>query len=191
MRNTLKLGLFLLLIAGIAGLGIAYVNELTQPLIAAQQEEEQLASLKEVYAEAENVVDESEQYLDENTGSIVTQVNVAYQGDDPVGVIYLVEPDGYSGKIQLMAGFDIATKKMTGIKVLSQTETPGLGSNAQESFFTERFKGKTVEKPLEIVKKEPVDDNQVLAITSATITSKAVANGVNAAREHFMENFLQ
>jgi electron transport complex protein RnfG len=191
MRNTLKLGLFLLLIAGIAGLGIAYVNELTQPLIAAQQEEEQLASLKEVYAEAENVVDESEQYLDENTGSIVTQVKVAYQGDDPVGVIYLVEPDGYSGKIQLMAGFDIATKKMTGIKVLSQTETPDLGSNAQESFFTERFKGKTVEKPLEIVKKEPVDDNQVLAITSATITSKAVANGVNAAREHFMENFLQ
>jgi electron transport complex protein RnfG len=82
-------------------------------------------------------------------------------------------------------------RKTTGIKILSQAETPGLGANAEDSFFTDRFKGKSIEEPLEVVKQEPAGDNQILAITSATITSKAVANGVNIARAHFTENFVQ
>lgn len=191
MRNTLKLGLFLLLIAGIAGLGIAYVHQLTAPLIEEQLVNEKVNSLLAVYPEGEVIKDETEKYLDSNVDPVLKELNVAYEDNNMIGVIYLVEPSGYNGAIQLMAGFDLATQKITGIKVLSQSETPGLGANAQESFFTERFQGKSIENPLEIVKQEPAGDNQVLAITSATITSKAVASGVNAARAHFMENFVQ
>ena len=190
-NNSLKLGLFLLIIAGIAGLGIAYVNEITHPLIEQQLITNKLNSFQEVYVGAEKIADESEKYLDGDADSILTEVNVVYEGNIPAGVIYTVEPSGYNGKIQLLAGFDIATKQITAIKVLNLSETPGLGDNAKQSFFTERFKGKSAEKNLEIVKKEPVEGNQVLAITSATITSKAVANGVNAARQHFMDNFIK
>lgn len=191
MRNTLKLGLFLLVVAGIAGFAIAYVNGITHPIIEQQMLENKLNSFKEVYAEAEKVEDESSKYLNSSTDPVITGVNVVYKNDQTVGAIYLVEPSGYGGKIQVMAGFDIASKKITAIKVLSQTETPGFGAKSQEPSFTDRFKGKTAEKPLEIVKNEPVADNQVLAITSATITSKAVASGINAARQHFADNFAK
>ncbi|HHY06451.1 MAG TPA: RnfABCDGE type electron transport complex subunit G [Clostridia bacterium] len=189
MRKALKLGLFLCIVAGIAGLAIAYVNDLTQPLIEQQMEAKKLNSFQEVYPEIEEVKDESEQYLNSNTDPLLTEVHVIYQANTPVGVIYMVEPSGYNGKIQLLVGADILDKKITAIKVLSQSETPGLGSQATESFFRSRFQGKSMGKQLEIVTKEPVEENQVLAITSATITSQAVTGGVNVVRQHFLDNF--
>ncbi|MGI6606068.1 MAG: FMN-binding protein [Peptococcia bacterium] len=191
MRNILKLGVFLLLISGIAGLGIAYVYQLTGPLIVEQLVTEKANSLLEVYPEGDVIADESAKYLDSKTDPVIKGLHIAYEDNNPVGAIYLVEPSAYNGTIQLMVGFDMATRKTTGIKILSQAETPGLGANAEDSFFTDRFKGKSIEEPLEVVKQEPAGDNQILAITSATITSKAVANGVNIARAHFTENFVQ
>jgi electron transport complex protein RnfG len=191
MRNILKLGVFLLLISGIAGLGIAYVYQLTGPLIEEQLVTEKANSLLEVYPEGDVIADESAKYLDSKTDPVINGLHIAYEDNNPVGAIYLVEPSAYNGTIQLMVGFDMATRKTTGIKILSQAETPGLGANAEDSFFTDRFKGKSIEEPLEVVKQEPAGDNQILAITSATITSKAVANGVNIARAHFTENFVQ
>jgi electron transport complex protein RnfG len=191
MRKTLQLGLFLLVVAGIAGWAISYVNGITYPLIEQQMRDNKLNSFQEVYAGAEKVEDESSQYLKANTDPLITEVDVVYQNEQKVGVIYLVEPSGYNGKIQIMAGFNIADKKITAIKVLSQSETVGFGAEAQKPFFWERFKEKTAEKSLEIVKSEPVGEHQILALTSATITSKAVAGGVNAARQHFMEYFAK
>lgn len=189
MRNILKLGVFLLVVAGIAGLAISYVNGITSPIIEQQMIENKLSSFKEVYADSDEVKDETAQYLDVGTNPIISEVNVAYKGGNPVGVIYSVEPNGYGGKIQILAGFDIATKKVTAIKILSQSETPGLGAKAPESFFVDRYKDKDAVNPLEVVKQEPADGNKILAITAATITSKAVTEGVNAAREHFVANF--
>jgi electron transport complex protein RnfG len=189
MRNALKLGLFLFIIAGIAGLAISYVHNLTSPLIEQQMEENKLNSFQEVYPGAKEVKDESKQYLNANSDPVLTEVNVVYQDHVPAGVIYIVEPSGYNGKIQLLVGFERAEKKITAIKVLSQSETPGLGSKATEGFFRDRFQEKSAENPLEVVTKETVGEHQVLAITSATITSKAVTSGVNAARQHFLDNF--
>lgn len=190
MRKELKLGLFLLIVAGLAGLAIGYVNDITSPIIAEQIKQNKIDSFAEVYPGAEEVKDESSQYVKEEDG-IVTEVNVAYKAGAPCGVIYTVEPSGYSGVVRTLVAFDIATQKITGIKVLNQTETPGLGANSEESWFADRFKDKTATQPLEVVKQEPVGDNQILAITSATITSKAVTEGVNTARQHFVDNFVQ
>jgi len=191
MRNILKLGLFLCIIASIAGWSISYVNGITYPLIQEQLKQEKLAGFQEVYPGAGDIKDESNKYLSSNSDSILTEVNVVSQDNNPVGVIYMVNPLGYGGAIQLLVGIDIAGKDITAIKVLSQTETPGLGTNAQKGFFTDRFKQKSAESMLEVVTKDPVEDNQVLAITSATITSKAVTAGVNAARQHFLDNFVK
>lgn len=189
MRNSIKLGVFLLIVAGLAGFALAYINGITHPIIEQQMLEEKINSYKEVYSQAEEIKNESAKYLDGSENPLITEVNVAYKNNNPVGVIYGVEPSGYSGKIQILAGFDIADKKITAIKVLSQSETPGLGAKSSEKFFWDRYKDKDANNPLEVVKKEPVQDNQVLAITAATITSKAVTEGVNAAREHFIANF--
>jgi len=180
-----------LVVAGIAGLALSYVNTLTEPIVIRQEQENKLNSFKEVYPGADSVKDESATYLKETEGQIITEVNVAYSGTQAVGVIYTVEPKGYAGAVRTLVGFDIAAKNITAIKVISQKETPGLGAKASESFFTERFQEKSAENPVEIVKQEPAKGNQVLAITAATITSRAVASGVNAAREHFLTNFVK
>lgn len=191
MLDILKLCIFLLVIAGIAGLGVGYVNSMTEPLIVKQALQAKIESFKEIYPQGEEVKDESAQYMNSDTDPLIKEINVAYIGGKPAGAIYLVEPKGYGGAVRLLAGFDIASKKITAIKVLSQTETPGLGAKAKDSFFQDRYKDKSAETALEVTKTPPTKDNQIQAITASTITSKAVTSGVNAARENFMSNFAK
>jgi electron transport complex protein RnfG len=189
MRDILKLGLFLLLVAGVAGAGLSYVNTLASPLIAAQILQNKLDSFKEVYPPGETVQDESATYLQDPHDPALKEVNIAYRNGLPAAVIYAVETKGYSGPINVLAGFDIATAKITAIKVLSQRETPGLGAKATESKFQDRYRDKSASVALEVTKTPPLKENQVQAITASTITTKAVTKGVNAAREHFIAHF--
>ena len=189
MRDIFKLSLFLLIIAGISGAGLSFVNELTGPLIEKQILQKKIDSFKEVYPQADKVENESTTWLKAPYAPALKEVNIAYRSGVPVGVIYAVETKGYSGLISTLAGFDIATAKLTAIKVLSQRETPGLGAKAKESRFQERYKNKNSTVPLEVTKTAPTKENQIQAITASTITSKAVTKGVNAAREHFVANF--
>jgi electron transport complex protein RnfG len=191
MLDIIKLGVFLLVLAGVGSFGVSYVNSMAEPLIAEQALKAKIASFKEVYPQGEEVKDESAQFIKSNTNSLIKEINVAYISGAPSGVIYLVEPKGYGGPLKIMAGFDIAQKKLIAIKVLSQTETPGLGAKAKDSFFQDRYKDKSSTIALEVTKTPPVKDNQIQAITASTITSKAVTSGINAARENFMSNFVK
>ena len=84
-----------------------------------------------------------------------------------------VSPRGYSGTIKMLVGID-KTGKVIGLKVLSQTETPGLGANVVNQNFLKQFIGKTAKDPIE--PKKDID-----AITGATISSRAVCAGVKQA----------
>ena len=191
MRDIVKFGTFLLIVSGVAGLGVGYVNSLTGPLIDKQILQRKIDSFKEVYPRGDKVEDETARYLKEGHDPMITEVDIAYRDGSPAGVIYGVESKGYSGAISLLAGFDISSGKITAIKVLSQKETPGLGAKAKEKPFQDRYKDKTAATPLEVTKTEPVKENQIQAITASTITSKAVTKGVNAAREHFVASFAK
>ena len=72
-------------------------------------------------------------------------------------------------------------KTVTGVKIISMSETPGLGSKAQEPEFNDQFIKKDVSKPLKVIKSGIIDENEIVAISGATITSTAVTSGVNAA----------
>lgn len=191
MRDIVKLSAFLLVVAGVAGAGLSYVNGLTGPLIEKQILQQKIDGFKEVYPRSDQVEDQSAAYLKDPHDPALKEVNVAFRDGAPAGVIYAVETKGYAGPISVLAGFDIATAKITAIKVLSQRETPGLGAKAKESPFQDRYKGKSAAAPLEVSKSAPVKENQIEAITASTITSKAVTKGVNAARDHFAANFAK
>ena len=75
--------------------------------------------------------------------------------------------------------------RFTGIKILSHTETPGLGANAPKPQFSGQYKDKPIENKLEVVKVAPTKDNEIQAITGSTITSKAVTLGVNDAIDFY------
>ena len=93
-----------------------------------------------------------------------------------------VSPAGYGGKIELMVGFKSDKKTVISYKVLSAAETPGLGMKLSTPEFAGQFGGKdgTALK----VKK---DGGEIEAITSATITSRAVCEAIADARRKLSE----
>jgi len=95
---------------------------------------------------------------------------------NPVGIVFRVFPRGYAGIILVTIGLDL-NRQITGIKVAGPgeilKETPGLGAKVVESVFTEQFIGKSVDQL--VLKK---DGGEIDAITGATVSSRAVCNGI-------------
>ncbi len=90
---------------------------------------------------------------------------------------------GFANDVRLMVGFNPATGALTGFKVLSQTETPGLGDKIEkDTAFAPRFTGK-IALPLKGTKSVTTDPSTVQTITGATISSKAVIKVINKAVE--------
>jgi electron transport complex protein RnfG len=104
--------------------------------------------------------------------------------------VFLVSPIGYRAPINIMVAIDGEKDEIAGIKVLQQDETPGWGEWLAETWFTDRFKGKSVDIYLERAVLEAKAPNEIIQITSATVTTQAVLNGVNAAMGAYKELVL-
>jgi electron transport complex protein RnfG len=88
---------------------------------------------------------------------------------------------GYADKIEMLIGLDPMIEKITGIFVLDQKETPGLGNKIVTDEWRSQFLAKSTAQPLATVKAKAWAGNEIDAITGATISSKAVTDIVNAA----------
>ena len=166
VKYVLRLTVTLLLITGIVAAALAGVNAITKEAIAANQEKKPQDALALVLPDAGNL---QKQELTADAG-IVSEVYT-----DGQSYAVKVLPSGFDGTITMMVG--IADGKVTGISVISHTETPGLGAvaaaqNAKGEAFRSQFVGQ--EGTLSI-------GNQIDAMSGATITSTAVVTGVNAA----------
>jgi electron transport complex protein RnfG len=95
------------------------------------------------------------------------------------------DPSGYGGEIVLMVGFSPDFKIST-YKKLVAAETPGLGTNMSSPNFMKQFAGMDASSPIAVKK----DGGKIEAITSATITSRAVCNAINDAKKK-MERVLK
>ncbi|MEN6325451.1 MAG: FMN-binding protein [Syntrophomonas sp.] len=104
--------------------------------------------------------------------------------------VFLVSPVGYRSPINTMVVVIAEKNDITGIKVMQHDETPGWGEWLTETWFADRFKGKKVDKYLERAILEAKKDNEIIQITSATISTQAVINGVNSAMGVYREVVL-
>jgi len=96
-----------------------------------------------------------------------------------VGYAALISGNGYQGQIKLIAIADSSFNTIEGIQVIESSETPGLGAKINEDFFKKQFKGIKLTMPIECVKEKTTKENEIVAISGATISSKAVVNIVN------------
>lgn len=103
------------------------------------------------------------------------------ENGEAVGYVFTSGAKGYGGTVSVMVGLDLEGA-ITGIEILSHSETPGLGANATGDSFKNRFTGKTGELTVD---KNSNDGQNIQAITAATITSKAVVSAVNAVIAEF------
>ncbi len=172
--NIIKTAVILFLITGIAALILAVVNNFTAPIIAENSAKKQAAAMQNVLKDAEF----SEGNLAENVDDPdISEIYKAQKDGSAAGYVVMVNPNGYNGAISMVVGID-AEGKVSGIDIISQSETAGLGANCVKDEFKDQFVGKSGE--ISVVKNDP-KDNEIDAITSATITSKAVTSGVNKA----------
>ena len=100
-----------------------------------------------------------------------------------VGWVVRASGKGFADKIELLIGVDAAARKITGLYVLDQKETPGLGNKITEKEFLWPFRsGELVaDKPLTVVTAASAEagKNQVKAVAGATISSRSVCDIVN------------
>ncbi len=163
-NSVLRMVLTLVVIAVVSAGAMSYVNKITAPLIAQQDELKLQKSLEEVIeAEKFEAVEEG--------------VYKALKGDEPVGFCVINLSAGYGGDIKVMTGVD-NTGKVTGVSILSHGETAGLGANATKEDFRNQYKGKGFEIS---VSKTQSSDTQIKALSGATVTSDAVTKAVNEA----------
>lgn len=158
----------------LSGLVLATVSGALQPLIAANQEQALAESLASIFDDVENP-----EFTPLDTGDIWR----ASAGGRHIGYAARVEATGYGGPIQLIVGISPELDRILGIAVVESVETPGLGARIQEEDFQSQFEGLSVDSPITAVKNEPAEpeENEIEAISGATISTNAVVNAVNSA----------
>jgi electron transport complex protein RnfG len=108
---------------------------------------------------------------------------LAKDASKPMAYIIPSEPKGYGGSINMLVAI-APDERVMNYTILSANETPGLGDKAGVPPFSSQFKGKDLAH-LKVVK-DPSDKEDILAITGATISSKAVTLGVKTALELYI-----
>lgn len=184
MRDYIRLAGTLLIVCAIAAVLLGYTNEITYDKI-----QEQLVKASDEAREA--VLPDAELFekLDDSTFStlksnekynFITEIYTAKSSGNIVGYAVKATPKGYAGGIEVVIGVT-ADGTVQGIKVGNNSETPGLGKNAATPKFQDQFNGKVWDNPVNVIKSGTPKDNEIAALAGATITSRAVADGVNQA----------
>jgi len=98
---------------------------------------------------------------------------------DFLGYAFIAEGQGYQGKIKILAVSGPFFKELEGIEVIDSVETPGLGAKIMGEWFKKQFSKVNILSDIECVKKKVKKNNQIQAITGATISSRSVVKILN------------
>lgn len=182
-KDMFKLGLNLLIISAVAALLLALTNSVTASTIAQRNEQANAEARKLVLESAQDFEEVKDVKTDNSKGVKVSEIYEAKDASgNTVGYTLKVLPSGYGGTIELMVGIDSDKGQVSGINVVSNSETAGLGAKSTDPEFSDQYKGKPLEE-LSVLKNGTPGDTEIKAISGATITSTAVTNGVDAAIE--------
>jgi len=185
MKEILGLGFKLLVICLISALLLGVANEATKEKIADVRAAANEKARKEVSPDADGFMLIEESVMNEviAINPSVTEVFKAQKGDDVVGFVMKSEPNGYGGAVVVITGVDM-DGIVTGVRIGSHQETPGLGGNATLPKFYEQYNGKNAVNGIG-VSKTGSSETEIQAISGATISSQAVTDGVNYIGEIF------
>lgn len=181
IKKIIKDTLALVIIALVFVLCLAVVYSLTKQPIADAKEREKVEAYREVCPGAETFEDYEVKTTESADGNIkVNEAQVAKdKGGAAVGYVVLVTTNqGYGGDIELSVGVS-AAGEITGVKVISMSETPGLGAKCTEESWISQFKG--ISGEVAYTKDGKVKDNEIDAISGATYTTEAITDAVNFA----------
>lgn len=168
---TLKLFLICTITASL----LAGVNALTADRIEENLEREKTNAIAAIFPSADE-----NQKLEELPEGVAGLYLVLSDGD-LLGYAAEVTPLGFGGDMNIMVGVN-ADGTVAGIKIVSHSETPGLGNRVEDADYLSQYTGKT--GPLTL-------GDKIDAITGSTVSSKAVLDGVNTALNAYSSIFTE
>ena len=190
----------LCIITLVAGAALSGVYALTKDTIAAQKLAKEQESYKAVCAEATEFVNDEaiDAKIAELAGGIYgtdfgkSYINKALVGKNAAGetvgyVISATSGDGFDGDIVMSIGLDV-NGVVTGIEFTTITETAGMGMLVKEPAFKDQYIGDDVDSFVVNKAGGSTEPNQIDSVAGATISSRAVTNAVNAARDFYAAN---
>jgi len=181
MNKTAKMVIVLTVITALSGAILSTWDGVTKPKIAYHQLQALKAAISDVLPPYDN-------YEEKDINGNKIYIGKIGSDTQPIGIAFKVEGSGFQGNISIMVGVDPSFTLITGIKVLEQIETPGLGTKIVEDpsnkanpfWFPEQFVEVALSPQIDVVKNSiPQNPNEVQAISGATITSKAVVRIIN------------
>ncbi len=177
--NYLVQAWLVLLMAGLYGGLLVAVQLNWGPIIEQNKRQQTYSRIPDLVpgAVAENVKEEP---LSKD-GKKIVAYRCLDEKQTTIGWVLPASGQGFADQIDLLVGLDGTAEKLTGLFVLNQKETPGLGNFIKEEYFCKQFKGTAVDKPLTVVKGQngSTADNTIKALTGATISSRSVCDIVN------------
>ena len=186
-KQMIRDSLILFAITLIAGLLLGGVYAITKNPIAKTQEDKKNEAYQAVFTDAAEFTEvtdaaEAQQILADAgyTKDRIDEVKAAMDADGNIlgYVMTITSSEAYGGELQLAMGIRM-DGTVNGISFLSLSETIGLGMEAKKPEFQEQFAGKQVEQFV-YSKTGAAADNEIDALSGATITTNAVTNAVNA-----------
>lgn len=169
MGKTIKLAIFLAIIAGLSGAALSLVNGITEPMIQEAAIASEKQNLVKIYAGGE------EFKKVESTTTDYPAIQDIYSAGDK-GYVYKTSVQGYKGPVVILIGLDKdGTYKGFEVADISQ-ETKGIGDKILDESYKKSIVGKNI-------------GDSIDTISGATYTSKAVVDGIEQATAHFEENF--
>ncbi len=187
MRELLRMVIVLTVICGCSGLVLSFTNQATS-----EQRENQLLtyvqgpSIQAALAGREYDNDPIQDRLsldlgkDDKGDPLELTVFPARKDGEMVGLAYASSAMGYGGEIGVMVAFD-RDGKLSGIGIMTHSETPGLGARVQEPGFTDQFRGLDTKDGIKLSQ----DGGRINGISGATLSSKGVASAVDKAAAMF------
>lgn len=188
MKKILKDTLALAIITIASGILLGGVYIITKEPIEKQNEKTKIAAYNSVFSdlstyEAYDDLDSLQTSVKDAgySGVIVDEVVYAFNSSkENIGVIVTVtDRDGYGGNIKMTVGIDMEGT-ITGLEILEISETAGLGMKAADKEFRNQYVGINADEVV-YTKNGKTEANEIDAISSATITTAAVTDGVNGA----------
>jgi electron transport complex protein RnfG len=182
MKDMMKITLSLVLIFIAAGLIIGITYKYTSPVRYYAEKKEKEEALKEMAPEATDPIKAAGTWTVHGKSF---EYYVATSGAKPVAYIASTAGKGYSSYILMLVSLG-PDMKVKDLKILHHGETPGLGDQVEDKNFYGQFRGKTLSQ-IVLVKGETKENIQ--AISGATISSRAVTNGIKDAVQTMVDKY--
>jgi len=176
----------------VAGFALGLVYDVTLPAIQERRLQAKLDAYKAVFTDATDftedeslnqLIPEAPEKVFEAKGLTNISVDEVRIATDSAGnklgyVVMVTTGEGYGGAITVLLGYTM-DGTVNGIEILTISETAGLGAKAAEKSFKDQYAKKKVTEFV-YTKTGVASDNEIDAISGATITTSAVTGAVNA-----------